>query len=220
VVADWSRSVWEEVDDLAATAGLDYATVGRRILLWDTHRPVGRLPELRDGDFSDSPIVTEYGMQLATFFAVTNGSGVVGSVEVEAGHYPYGPIEHLASSYSDSAAASTEALTPTALAEAQKTMIEQAERNISGRWPSPLIVRIPDNSTLSPDANIGFQQLIPGVWLPLRSVNTPRKVLQWQKLDSVGVEVDSKGEKVHVVLSPAPNGGNDPDSDAAAEPEG
>jgi hypothetical protein len=220
VVADWSRSVWEEVDDLAATAGLDYATVGRRILLWDTHRPVGRLPELRDGDFSDSPIVTEYGMQLATFFAVTNGSGVVGSVEVEAGHYPYGPIEHLASSYSDSAAASTEALTPTALAEAQKTMIEQAERNISGRWPSPLIVRIPDNSTLSPDANIGFQQLIPGVWLPLRSVNTPRKVLQWQKLDSVGVEVDNKGEKVHVVLSPAPNGGNDPDSDAAAEAEG
>ena len=78
VVANWSRTVWEEVDDLAATAGLDYTTVGRRIMLWDTHRAIGRLPELRDGDFSDSPIVTEYGMQLATFFAVTNGSGVAG----------------------------------------------------------------------------------------------------------------------------------------------
>src|SRR6185436_18290223 len=55
IVADWSRSCWEEVDDLAATGGLDYCTVGRRIILWDTHRPIGRLPEMRDGDFSDSP---------------------------------------------------------------------------------------------------------------------------------------------------------------------
>ena len=93
---------WEEIDDLAATAGLDYTTVGRRILLWDTHRPIGRLPEMRDGDFSDSPIVTEYGMQLANFFAVTNGSGVVGWTSEQKGMVPYGPVEQLASSYSDS----------------------------------------------------------------------------------------------------------------------
>lgn len=215
-VQNWSRSYWEEIDDLAATAGLDYTTVGRRILLWDTHRAVGRLPEMRDGDFSDSPIVTEYGMQLATFMAVTNGSGVVGFTEVEAKTVPYGPIELLASSYNDTAAATAEIQTPEQLAAAQKTLTDQAQRNISGRWPSPLIVRIPDNSTLSPKANVGFQQLIPGVWLPLRSVNTPRQVVQWQKLDSVSVEVDEKGEKVHVVLSPAPNGGNDPDADSAA----
>lgn len=214
IVADWSRTVWEEVDDLAATAGLDYTTVGRRILLWDTHRPIGRLPEMRDGDFSNSPIVTEYGMQLATFFAVTNGAGVAGWKEVPAKTDPYGPIEQLASSYSDSGAASTEILTPTALQKTQVTLSEQADRNISGRWPAPLIVRVPDNSTLSPKAGVGFQQLIPGVWLPLRSVNTPRQVLQWQKLDSVAVEADSNGEKVNVVLSPAPNGGNDPDADA------
>jgi hypothetical protein len=33
----------------------------------------------------------------------------------------------------------------------------------------------------------------------------------------MSVEVDENGEKVHVVFSPAPNGGNDPDSDVAAE---
>lgn len=217
IVADWSRTVWEEVDDLAATAGLDYTTVGRRIMLWDTHRAIGRLPELRDGDFSNSPIVTEYGMQLANFFAVTNGAGVAGSKQVAQKTYPYGPIELLASSYSDSGAASTEILTPSALQAAQVTLNEQAARNISGRWPAPLIVRVPDNSTLSPKAGIGFQQLIPGVWLPLRSINTPRHVLQWQKLDSVSVEAEGGDEKVNVVLSPAPNGGNDPDADAAAE---
>ena len=217
IVADWSRTIWEEVDDLAATAGLDYTTVGRRILLWDTHRAIGRLPELRDGDFSDSPIVTEYGMQLATYFAVTNNAGVAGAVEVPAKTYPYGPIEQLASSYSDSSAASTEILTPAALAKAQETLIAQAGRNIAGRWPAPLIVRVPDNSTLSPKAGIGFQQLIPGVWLPLRSINTPRQVLQWQKLDSISVESTEKGETVNVVLSPAPNGGNDPDADLTPE---
>jgi len=205
------------VDDLAATAGLDYTTVGRRILLWDTHRPVGRLPEMRDGDFSDSTIVTEYGMQLATFFAVTNGSGVVGWHSEQKGMVPYGPIEQLASSYSDSEGAGGDAMTPEAKAAAERSLIEQAQRNISGRWPAPLIVRVPDNTTLSPKANVGFQQLIPGVWLPLRSVNTPRQVSQWQKLDSVAVEVSDAGEQVHVVFSPAPNGGNDPDSDTAAE---
>lgn len=219
IVADWSRSCWEEIDDLAATAGLDYTTVGRRIILWDTHRPIGRLPEMRDGDFSDSPIVTEYGMQLATFFAVTNGSGVVGWTSEQKGMLPYGPVEQLASSYSDSDTGSGEVMTPAAKAAAEAALIDQAKRNIAGRWPAPLIVRIPDNTTLSPKANVGFQQLIPGVWLPLRSVNTPRKVAQWQKLDSVSVEVDDSGEKVHVVLSPAPNGGNDPDSDMAAEAE-
>jgi hypothetical protein len=154
---------------------------------------------------------------LANFFGVTNGSGVVGYTWQGTTTYPFGPIEMLASSYSDSAGASAELQTPEALAQATAALIEQAKRNIAHRWPSPLIVRIPDNSTLSPDANVGFQQLIPGVWLPLRSVNTPRKVTQWQKLDSIGVEVDDKGEKVHVVMSPAPNGGNDPDADLAAE---
>ena len=192
IVADWSRTCWEEVDDLAATAGLDYTTVGRRIILWDTHRPVGRLPEMRDGDFSDSPIVTEYGMQLATMFAVTNGSGVVGWHSPSQGMIPYGPIEQLASSYSDGEGANGEVMTPAQKAAAEAALIDQAKRNISGRWPAPLVVRVPDNTTLSPTANIGFQQLIPGVWLPLRSVNTPRQVSQWQKLDSVGVDVEDR----------------------------
>jgi hypothetical protein len=226
VVADWSRTAWEEVDDLAATAGLDYTTVGRRILLWDTHRAVGRLPELRDGDFSAAPIVTEYGMQLATFQAVTNGSGVYGWAvgqpdwPTNSGPFgpskPYGPVEQLASSYADTSSASPDAATPEAIAAMQKALNEQAKRNISGRWPSPLIVRVPDNSTLSPRVMIGFQQLIPGVWMPLRSSNTARNVVQWQKLDSVSVSYESGDEQIAVVLSPAPNGGQDPDADQSA----
>ena len=222
-VPDWSTTAWEQVDQLAATSGLDYTVVGRRILLWDTHTPVGRLPTMTDGDFSDSPVVSEYGMQGATFLAVTNGSGIVGTHQVgnkdrpagEPYYYPYGPLEMLSSSYNDTAAASTETLTREALATLVQGLSEQAKRNISGRFPIPLIVRVPDNSSLSPECAVGFQQLIPGVWIPLRASGTCRTVTQWQKLDSVSVSLDESGEKVAVVLSPAPNKGQDPDNDQA-----
>jgi hypothetical protein len=157
---------------------------------------------------------------------VTNGSGVYGWAvgqpdwPTNFGPFgpskPYGPVEQLASSYADTSSASPDAATPEAIAAMQKTLSDQAKRNISGRWPSPLIVRVPDNATLSPRVMIGFQQLIPGVWMPLRSSNTARNVVQWQKLDSVSVNYEAGDEQVAVVLSPAPNNGQDPDADQAA----
>jgi hypothetical protein len=212
IVPDYSQTAWQQIDDLAANAGLDYVTVGRRIMFWDTHRPIGRLPEMRDGDFSDPPIVTEYGMQLATFSAVTRGDGRVGTVSRVTDREPflpnghpnpdfddwYGPVEMLASSYSET--------------DNESTMTDQAKRNIAHRWPTPVVVRVPDNSTLNPETNVGFEQLIPGVWIPLRSDGTLRVVEQWQKLDSVTVTFEGGTERVAVVMSPAPNGGQDPDA--------
>lgn len=254
VVPDYSRTSWEEVDDMASNAGLDYTTVGRRIILWDTHRPIGRLPEMRDGDFTESPIISEYGMQLCNYAAVTNGSGVWGaatpkfvvdppSAVISSGFnrilnphgHPviitshttppnlnpfqsYGPIEMLASAYGETATGGDDVLTPAAKAALVSAMTDQAERNINDRWPTPVQVRIPDNSGLSPDCNVTFDQLVPGVWIPLRSTQFLRTVVQWQKLDSVTVNWDpSNGEAITVVMSPAPNGGQDPDADQAAE---
>ena len=102
-------------------------------------------------------------------------------------------------------------------------MRAQARRNIAGRWtaygPAPRVVRIPDNSTLVPNLPIGINQLVPGVWIPLRCDDGIQQLAQWQKLDSVTVVEDKDGEKVSVVMSPAPNDGQDPDADAAAEDE-
>lgn len=211
----YSVTAWGEIDDLAATAGLDYTTVGRRILYWDTHTPVGILPEMRDGDFSDSPIVTEYGMNLANYFAVTNNNGVWGSASrLNADGVPdyYGWIEQLASAYGESEGAPTEeVLTPAARAQLVATLSSQAERNISSRWPTPIIVRVPDNSTLNPKLNLGINQLVPGVQIPLRAVGTLRRVTQIQKLDSMTVTQDASGEKISVVMSPAPLSGDDTD---------
>jgi hypothetical protein len=187
---------------------------------------------MTDGDFSDPPIVTEYGMQLCTYSAVTNNTGVWaaidkvtdrnrykhdrhGKVVHDAAGNPvqnpdfndwYGPVEMVASSYSE-----TEKSTD--------TMLKQAKRNVAHRWPTPLVVRVPDNSTLNPDVNLGFQQLIPGVWIPLLSKATLREVRQWQKLDSVTVTFSGGVEAVAVVMSPAPNGGADPDAESIEESE-
>ena len=218
VVEDYSQTAWEQVDDLAATAGLDYTVVGRRVIYWDTHRPIGRLPEMRDKDFNNPPVVTEYGMQMANYSAVTNGQGIWGAARPlgEAVPYQYyGPVEMLASAYGETAAAADEVLTPTARQALVSQLEDQAQRNIAHRWPTPVVVRVPDNSTLNPQIGVTFDQLVPGVWIPLRSTGTCRKVAQWQKLDSVNVQFGSDGESVQVVMSPAPNAGADPDADEA-----
>lgn len=224
---DYSRTAWEEVDDLAALAGLDYTASGRRLIMWDTHRPIGRLPEMRDGDFTKPPIITEYGMSAANYFAVTNGTGIWGAAnrfsDQTDPELPLpgdeGFIEQLASAYGESeGAAVDQTLDKTAITKAQKAFEQQADRNISGRWPQPIVVRIPDNTPLSADVNLGINQLIPGVWVPLRSTGGVRELAQWQKLDEMTVsQTAADGEKVTVVFSPAPNEGQDPDADEVAE---
>jgi hypothetical protein len=221
-VPDFAKMAWEELDSLASTAGLDYTVIGRRILLWDTHRPIGRLPEMRTHHFSTAPIVSEYGMQLATDFGVTNNNGVYGlatrrpNLEVPA----YGIVEQLASAYGETeGGAPAEALTAESAADLEVTLALQAERNIANRYPTPKIVRVPDNSALSPDAPVRLDHLVPGVWIPLRATGTVEEVAQWQKLDSVTVGQTEAGEQVQVVMSPAPNAGADPDAEGDVEAE-
>lgn len=215
VVPDYTMTAWEAVDDLAATAGLDYVAVGRRIILWDVHRPIGRLPELRDKDFDQPPVVTEYGMQLANYFAVSTNNGVWGAVERPEGFDPYGPIEHLASAYGENEGTEEDVLTPEGYAQMVRVLTSQAQRGINDRWPTPLVVRVPESSALSADAPVTMDQLVPGVWIPVFATGL-KQVAQWQKLDSVKVEVNDNGEKVLVSMSPAPSGGRDPDADDTA----
>lgn len=219
----FASTAWEEIDDLAASAGLDYVVAGRRIILFDTHRQIGKLPAMNDSHFADPPIVTEYGMSGATVFGVTNNSGYFGTANgsgVPASGiertYGYGRLELLASAYGDTSSASESALTAAERATLTATLNQQAQRNLSNRWPIPLQVRVPDGTTLQPTTPIDIQWLVPGVWIPLQAERTIRKVMQWQKLDNIAVSWDNSGEKVAVTMSPAPGAGEDPDADAQA----
>jgi hypothetical protein len=218
-VPDMAKTAWEEVDSLAATAGLDYSVIGRRIILNDTHRPIGRLAEMRTQHFTDPPVVSEYGMLYANVFGVTNNNGLYGLASrfTDNDPGPTGLVEMLASAYGEEeGGGSVETMDSEAQGELERVLALQAERSISARYPIPLVVRVPDNSTLMPDTPVKINHLVPGVWIPLRAEGTVREIAQWQKLDAVTVTQDAAGgEKVTVTMSPAPNRGQDPD----AEPE-
>lgn len=201
----YSRTAFEELDDLAANWGLDYVAVGRRILLWGTKHRIGTLPEFRDKDLGSSPIVSEYGMSFTNHYIVTNGAGVHGSAHRldENGTDPvYGLVEMLSSSWSEDAPPESGTFTQ----DQQNSLIDSykslAERALSSRNPPPVVVRVPDNTTLHPDTVVSIQHLVPGVVIPLRSVSTLRTVRANQKLDSVTVSESGGVETVSIVMSP------------------
>lgn len=201
----YSRTAFEEVDDMAANAGLDYTTVGRSILLWGTKHRIGTLPEFRDSDLGNSPIVSEYGMSMANRYAVSDGNGVWGEATRldENDEDPvYGLVEMLSSTW----ATETEEDATTYTQEGLQTVIESfesyAEQSISDRYPPPVVVRVPDNTSLSPATPLSIQQLVPGVVIPLRSFGTLRSVVANQKLDSIRVIEEAGKETITVTMSP------------------
>jgi hypothetical protein len=201
----FSRTAYEEVDDMAANAGLDYTAVGRAILLWGTRHRIGTLPEFTDNDLGSEPIVSEYGMSFANFYSVSDGNGVHGDasrLDVSGNDETYGIVEMLSSSWASDSEVDTGTYTQAGLATIVESFEGYAERSIADRYPPPVVVRVPDNTTLNPDAVISIQQLVPGVLIPLRSTGTLRKLAATQKLDSVTVTETSGSETITLVMSP------------------
>ena len=189
---------------MASNSGLDYTVVGRAILLWGTKHRIGTLPEFRDENLGNAPIVSEYGMSFANRYVVSDGNGLWGEASAldPDGSSPYGVVEMLSSSW----ATDSETDSGTFTAEQRQRVIEQfntyASHSLSSRNPPPVVVRVPDNTTLNPNTVLSIQQLVPGVVVPLRSVNTLRKVVASQKLDSVSVTEEAGKETITIVLSP------------------
>lgn len=204
----YSKTAYEEIDDMAANAGLDYTVVGRTILLWGTKHHIGKLPEFRDKDLGSPPIVSEYGMSMANRYVVTDGNGVWGeatrNLDPVSGNDPvYGLVEMVSSSWSSTDdTTDTTGLDPTQLAKTQQSYADSAETSISDRYPSPVVVRVPDSTSLNPEAVVSINQLVPGVSIPLRSTGTLRAVYATQKLDSIKVTEENGRETITVSMSP------------------
>lgn len=201
----YSRTAYEEIDDMAANSGLDYTCVGRAILLWGTKHRIGTLPEFKDADLGDVPIVSEYGMSFANRYAVSDGNGVFGEatrLDVSGNDENYGLVEMLSSSWASDSTEDSGTYTQEGLETVRESFKGYAEKSIADRFPPPVVVRIPDNTSLNPDTLISIQNLVPGVVVPLRSTGTLRQVVASQKLDSVRVTQTSKGETISITLSP------------------
>lgn len=202
----YARTAFEEIDDMASNAGLDYTAVGRAILLWGTRHRIGTLPKFKDADLGASPIVSEYGMSMANRYVVSDGNGVWGEatrLDVSGNDPIYGLVEMLSSTWADDSDAESGTYTGTSAATVEK-FAGYAETSIADRYRpgAPVVVRIPDNTSLNPGAVISIQQLVPGVIIPLESTSTLRTVTANQKLDSMRVIEEGGKETVSITLSP------------------
>jgi len=200
VTLPYQMTVFDHIDDLAAKGGIDYTVLGRSILLWDTSKPaLGYTPTVTEKDFLGEMYVSIYAMELGTIAAVTDGQGrfgVAGAVDPY-----YGEWERLESPYDEDASA----------APTDAELVSQAQRNLAGRNPVPLQVRIPDGSSLNMDGALQMSDLVPGVYVPLRANINLVEISQMQKLQTVKVIETAQGEDIQVTLYPA--------SDADPEPE-
>ena len=189
----YQSTVFDDMDDMAAKSGLDYTVVGRRILLFDTHTVFHTTPTVDADDFLDSPVVSVYGMEGATTSYATDGQGGWG---VAGGPDPYyGEWEITDAAYEEGSSADL---------PSQAELNSQALRNLSQRNPVPVVVRIPDNTSLSPRTRLTVEHLVPGVRIPLRIVLGRRTLVQTQKLDRVVFKETKDGETVSVTMSTAP----------------
>jgi hypothetical protein len=189
----FASSVYDELESLAQTGGLDYTAVGRRIILNDTRVPVGQTPVLTENDFIGEIVVTSYGMDGATRAYTTGDSGMVG---VSGGIDPfYGEWEIIEQMFDEDSEAP-----PT-----QNALDNAAEFNLVGKNPPPTRVRLPENTLLNPNGILNIQDLVPGVHMPLRASLFSIDLIQMQKLDTVHVtETGEEGEKITITIGPSP----------------
>lgn len=191
--ARYQKTLWEEIDDMAAKGGIDYTVVGRAIHFWDTSKALGELVrEITQNDILGQLVATQYGMDLKTRAVVTDGEGNYG----QAGgvHSYYGLVENLETAYDES-----ESSAPPTSAE----MASQAARNLVGGNPTPMVLRVPDNSGIRLSKTLTIDDLVPGVFLTVRARLLIRDIVQKMKLDAMNVFEDGNGEQVTVKMSPA-----------------
>lgn len=201
----YERYVWEEMDEMAWRNGVDYTTAAREIYIHDTDTPLGQLRQFTEDDFLSPAELGIYGVELATTAIVTDRMGRHAEAGLENGTDDYyGRVELLHGTYYDSPGEEADDQTHVPIEE----MRTQARRDFAPRYPLPMVVRVPENSTLNLDTyrELGHA-LIPGVRIPVTITTPVRTASMLMKLRSVKVTEDSSGVRVEVTLVPAPEAG-------------
>jgi hypothetical protein len=195
----FEMTVGEHIQSMGRTAGIDWTVVGRALNIWDTSRNLGRTRTMTENDFFGEIVVTAYGADMAAKVYVVGNKGMYGSAEAPSPYY--GPWAMILTAYNEEG--STD---PT-----QEELDSQAARNLNGRIPVPIEVRVPDNSGIRLDGSLTIHDLVPGVQVPLLATLNSRRMSQLQKIEYVIVTETSEGETVQVTLSPATKPDADPE---------
>lgn len=181
----------EHIQHLVHYSGIDYTVVGRALHVWDVSRYLGRTRTLTEADFFSEVVVTAYGAEMTTSVYVVGDDGVYGHAEDPSPYY--GPWTMILTAYNEEG---TDAPT-------QAELNSQAQRNLSGRIPVPVEVRVPDNSGIRLDDSLTINDLVPGVQMPLLATLNARRMSQMQKLDHLVVTETAASETIQVTLTPA-----------------
>jgi hypothetical protein len=197
----YELTVFEHVDSYAARGGIDYTVVGRSIMFFDVHERIGQTPMVTGDDFIGDPVITQYGAELTTYVAMTDGKGHWGEA---GGTDPYyGEWEVLHQAYDENQSSTPDDDSDDDLPSVAD-MTSQAQRTWRQGIRPPIVVRIPDGTRLNPSGVLTIDDLVPGVWIPLTATLPGRTISQMQKLDSMTVEETAEnGEEIKVTLSPA-----------------
>lgn len=191
VTVPFQYTVGEHLDNHAQSGGIDYVTIGRAIHIWDTSRPIGRGKTLTEVDFEGEIIITAYGADHAEMAFTVTEDGRYGGAGNTSSYY--GPWAKIFPVYDED-----ESNPPT-----QTELNSQAKRNLVGRSPVPVEVRVPDNSTIRLSDSLGINDLVPGTFFPLVATLNARQMTQMQKLHTMHVVESEGNETVSVSFVPA-----------------
>ncbi|QCW22597.1 minor tail protein [Microbacterium phage Piperis] len=193
----FEMSVAEHLQNLSE-GGLDFTTVGRKLLIWDSAQSIGRTRVVTDADFDGELEIIKSGSDHYSISHVSaqrdpdEDASSVPSVGNAGGQNPYygvwTNIVSLSSEDGDS--------NPT-----QDALNSQAQRDQVGRTPVPLEIRVPDDASLRTSRGLGINALVPGVIMPVRADMNIRQVQQDQRLNKMTVTETAEGEKIGVTLS-------------------
>ncbi|QZD98975.1 minor tail protein [Microbacterium phage Honeyfin] len=193
----FEMSVAEHLQNLSE-GGLDFTTVGRKLLIWDSAQSIGRTRVVTDADFDGELEIIKSGSDHYSISHVSaqrdpdEDASSVPSVGNAGGQNPYygvwTNIVSLSSEDGDSK--------PT-----QDALNSQAQRDQVGRTPVPLEIRVPDDASLRTSRGLGINTLVPGVIMPVRADMNIRQVQQDQRLNKMTVTETAEGEKIGVTLS-------------------
>jgi hypothetical protein len=194
----YELTVFGHIDSYAARGGLDYTVLGRSIVFFDVHQKIGQTPLVTAADFIGDPVITQYGVELMTYVAMSDGKGHFGAAGGVDDYY--GEWEGLFQAYDENATQANPSDIPS-VAE----LTSQSVRTLAQTRRPPLVVRIPDGTRVNPRGVLRVEDLVPGIYIPLTAKLPGRTVSQIQKLDNMSVEESAKdGESIKVTMSPAP----------------
>jgi hypothetical protein len=201
VTEPFEMTLFEHIKNLAR-GGMDFTTIGRKIIFWDRAETIGRTRTLTDNDFygdievyaagsdhysvahvSASPPVAEEGEPEPPTSAVGNAGGE---------NDYYGVWTHVTTSQSEEGAD-----TPT-----QEELNSQAGRELVGRTPVPVEIRVPSGGGIKPSFDLTIADLVPGVEVPVLATLNLRRVSQMQRIEKVQVTEGADREEVGVTMVP------------------